>query len=208
MNEDLQNNNNQTKTTFSTGAVRDVSSNKEDYIETISYIALQRYAKYMTSKQSVYGAGNWRKGIPISSYEKSLMRHLQKYFANKYEDANLEPNEDHLAAAMFNLQGLMHEQEKEKATRTTEMVNELSEGGTTISGTDQGGIDGVLSELGGSLEKSANTKPLSNRGVRAQRLARIKELYSEGFTIIEIANQIGVSERTVYRRLQALGNKS
>jgi hypothetical protein len=198
MNEDLQNNNNQTKTTFSTGAVRDVSSNKEDYIETISYIALQRYAKYMTSKQSVYGAGNWRKGIPISSYEKSLMRHLQKYFANKYEDANLEPNEDHLAAAMFNLQGLMHEQEKEKATRTTEMVNELSEGG----------IDGVLSELGGSLEKSANTKPLSNRGVRAQRLARIKELYSEGFTIIEIANQIGVSERTVYRRLQALGNKS
>ncbi len=98
---------------FETGAKRDIEG-KEDYIETISYLTLKRYAEYMTSKAKVYGRGNWRKGIPIESYEQSLMRHLQKYFANKYDNANLESQEDHLSAAMFNLQGLIHEEEKLK----------------------------------------------------------------------------------------------
>lgn len=108
---DLENkNNNLTK--FESGAVRDTEGGKEDYVETLSYGVLKRYAEYMTSKQKLYGKGNWKKGIPIESYEKSLMRHIQKYFANKYENANLEPEVDHLAAAMFNLQGIMFEELK------------------------------------------------------------------------------------------------
>lgn len=109
---DNTNNNNLTK--FDTGAVRDTSSSKEDYIETTSWLALQAYANYMTSKATTYGSGNWRKGIPVKSYERSLMRHIQKYLANKYDNAGLEPNEDHLCAAMFNLMGLIHEREKLK----------------------------------------------------------------------------------------------
>lgn len=97
---------------FETGAIRDIETDKEDYIETVSWLALRRYAKYMKTQEGKYGRGNWKKGIPVESYEQSLMRHLQKYFANKYDDANLEPDVDHLAAAMFNLQGLMHELEK------------------------------------------------------------------------------------------------
>jgi hypothetical protein len=69
---------------------------------------------YMKGMESRYGRGNWKKGIPIEEYEKSLMRHLHKYIANKYEGASLEPEIDHLAAAMFNLMGLMHEQEKQQ----------------------------------------------------------------------------------------------
>lgn len=98
---------------FESGAQRSIG-NKEDYVETISFLALKRYAEYMTSQQERYGRGNWRKGIPIESYEQSLMRHLQKYFSNKYDGTNVEPDVDHLAAAWFNLQGLMHEEEKLK----------------------------------------------------------------------------------------------
>lgn len=99
---------------FLTGAIRDSDDNKEDYTETISWLSFKRYAEYMTGKKKKYGAGNFKKGIPIESYEQSLMRHIQKYFANKYEGANLEPNEDHLSAAWFNIQGIMYEEEKTK----------------------------------------------------------------------------------------------
>lgn len=114
-------------TEFTTGAIRDTGSGKEDYIETLSWLALRRYAKYMTDKASVYGRGNWIKGIPEESYEMSALRHLQKYIALKHyglskdeaEKAGLEPNEDHLSAIIFNIQGLMHEQEIKRIKNET-----------------------------------------------------------------------------------------
>lgn len=97
-------------TKFNTGAIRDTQSGKEDYIETISWRAMKRYAQYMTGKKAKYGAGNFKKGIPIESYEQSLVRHLQKYLANKYEGGTTEKEEDHIAAMVFNLFGIMHEE--------------------------------------------------------------------------------------------------
>lgn len=97
---------------FETGAKRDSDKDKEDYIESVSWLTLMRYAKYMKVQEVRYGRGNWKKGIPIEEYEKSLLRHIQKYIANKYDHANLEPEVDHLSAAFFNLQGLIHELEK------------------------------------------------------------------------------------------------
>lgn len=99
-------------TKFKTGAIRDSQEGKEDYIETISWTAMKRYADFMTSKKSKYGEGNFKKGIPIDSYEKSLVRHIQKYLANKYEGGNLEKEEDHLCAMLFNVFGIIHEEEK------------------------------------------------------------------------------------------------
>lgn len=104
-------------TKFSTGAIRDSQVGKEEYVETMSWTALKRYAKYMTEKKSKYGAGNFKKGIPIDSYENSLIRHLHKYITNKYENGNEEKNEDHLAAIMFNCMGIMHEEENDKKTK-------------------------------------------------------------------------------------------
>lgn len=97
-------------TTFNTGAIRDSQEGKEDYIETISWTAFRRYAQYMTGKKKKYGAGNFKKGIPVSSYEQSLVRHIQKYLANKYENQGLEESEDHLSAMVFNIFGIMHEE--------------------------------------------------------------------------------------------------
>jgi hypothetical protein len=97
---------------FTTGAVRDDDSGKEDYIETISWRAMKRYAQYMTGKKKKYGQGNFKKGIPIESYEQSLVRHLQKYLVNKYEGGTIEKEEDHIAAMVFNLFGIMHEENK------------------------------------------------------------------------------------------------
>jgi hypothetical protein len=95
---------------FSTGAIRDNDDTKEDYIETISWSAMKRYAQYMTGKKSKYGQGNFKKGIPIESYEQSLVRHIQKYMANKYEGGDFEKDEDHLSAMLFNVFGIMHEE--------------------------------------------------------------------------------------------------
>jgi ribosomal protein L22 len=95
--------------TFKSGSIRDDDDTKEDYIETISWTAFKRYAQYMTSKKKKYGAGNFKKGIPVESYEQSLVRHLQKYLANKYENGDDEKGEDHLSAMVFNIFGIMHE---------------------------------------------------------------------------------------------------
>lgn len=99
-------------TTFKSGAIRDAQGGKEMYQETISWRALKRYAKYMTEKRAKYGSGNFKKGIPIDNYEDSLMRHVQKYFENKYEAGTQEPLEDHLSAIVFNVFGIMHEENK------------------------------------------------------------------------------------------------
>lgn len=99
---------------FASGAIRDSEEGKEDYIETISWTAFRRYAQFMTGKKVRYGSGNFKKGIDKNSYERSLVRHLTKYFINKYENGNLEKDDDHLSAMLFNIFGIIHEEEQEK----------------------------------------------------------------------------------------------
>lgn len=99
---------------FESGAIRDSEENKESYTETISWTAFKRYAEYMTAKKQKYGAGNFKKGIPIASYEESLMRHISKYMINKYENGDLEKDQDHLSAIIFNVFGIMHEEQQSK----------------------------------------------------------------------------------------------
>jgi hypothetical protein len=105
--------------TFETGAVRDSETGKADYVETISWTAFGRYADYMTGKKTKYGEGNFKKGIPIDVYETSMVRHIQKYLANKYEGAQLEPAEDHLSAILFNVFGIMHEEARAHSADAT-----------------------------------------------------------------------------------------
>ena len=95
---------------FNSGAVRDLERNKENYLEGISWIALQRYARYMDEKALKYGRGNWQKGIPPESYMRSLLRHIQKFIA-EWNYGICEEKDDHLSAITFNVFGLMHELE-------------------------------------------------------------------------------------------------
>lgn len=97
-------------TKYKTGAIRDDRTGKPNYL-CVSFTARHRYVIYMTAMAEKYGEGNWRKGIPTNSYEESLLRHISQYFRNKYEGANDEPEKDHLSAAIFNLEGIMHNEE-------------------------------------------------------------------------------------------------
>jgi len=54
-----------------------------------------------------YTAWNWAKGQPSSRYRESLARHLMSHDMGDTE-------EDHLAAAVFNLMGMIHNQEVDK----------------------------------------------------------------------------------------------
>lgn len=98
------------KRKFETGAVRDNDIEKADLIESVSYLALHRFAKYMTGKSTRYGKGNWKKGIPPQAYLESMARHFQK-FVSEWEYGVSEEHDDHLSAMAFNLFGLMHELE-------------------------------------------------------------------------------------------------
>jgi len=100
-------------TKFLTGAQKETYG-KEDYIETISWRAMKRYAQYMTSKKKKYGEGNFKKGYPVQSYEQAMLRHIQKYLENKYEGGTCELDSDHLAAIAFNCFGIMHEEHENK----------------------------------------------------------------------------------------------
>ena len=108
--------------TFESGAIRDSLEGKESYVESISWLTMKRYAQYMTKAASKYGRGNWIKGIPAESYEDSLIRHIQKYLSNKYYGTEVEPEVDHLSAALFNLQGLIHNEEVTKIDKKKILV--------------------------------------------------------------------------------------
>ena len=100
-------------TKYKTGAIRDDRTGKPNYM-AVSFTARHRYVIYMTKMAEKYGEGNWRKGIPVESYEESLLRHISQYFRNKYESGNDEKDKDHLSAAIFNIEGIMHAEEMDK----------------------------------------------------------------------------------------------
>lgn len=84
-------------------AVREPSDGKGRF-DLVSPFALARLAKWYELGAIKYSDRNWEKGIPFSRYLDSAMRHLNK-FAIGMDD------EDHLAAAAWNIFAMMHHQE-------------------------------------------------------------------------------------------------
>lgn len=85
---------------FESGAVRDIQEGKGRF-DLIPPIAIKRLAKHYENGSKKYGDRNWEKGIPVSRCMDSCFRHLYNYMAGDYE-------EDHLAAAMWNIAAIMH----------------------------------------------------------------------------------------------------
>jgi hypothetical protein len=79
---------------FKTGAVRDIQEGKGRY-DLIPPIAMQRLARHYENGAKKYGEHNWEKGIPLSRYIDSLIRHAYKLLLGM-ED------EDHAAAIAWN----------------------------------------------------------------------------------------------------------
>ena len=84
---------------FATGAVRDMAEGKGDMC-SIPWEAILRLSIHYAHGAKKYNRWNFRKGIPVSSFLDSAMRHLAKYQCGC-------DDEDHLAAAAFNVLGAM-----------------------------------------------------------------------------------------------------
>ena len=91
------------RTQFETGAVRDMGKGK-GRMDLLPHRALIRVSKHYEAGADKYGVHNWEQGIPSHSFLDSALRHLAKY-ADGWHD------EDHLAAAAFNVLGLIYNEE-------------------------------------------------------------------------------------------------
>ena len=80
---------------FKSGAHRD-----DDYgklrMSLLPQEALNRVLKRYLDGAEKYGQNNWTKGMPLSVYYDSAMRHLQAWWRD-------EDDEDHAAAAVWNI---------------------------------------------------------------------------------------------------------
>lgn len=84
---------------FTSGAVRDIQEGKGDMV-SLPNAAILRLSKHYEAGAKKYGRWNYTKGIPVSSFMDSALRHIFKYL-DGWDD------EDHLAAAAFNVLGAM-----------------------------------------------------------------------------------------------------
>ena len=87
------------RTVFPTGSVRDMHEGKGD-MASIPWESILRLSKHYENGAKKYQRWNFRKGIPVSSFIDSACRHLAKYQFGM-------DDEDHLAAAAFNVLGAM-----------------------------------------------------------------------------------------------------
>lgn len=83
------------RTTFSTGAQRDMHSGK-GRMDLLPWAAIIEVSKRCEAGALKYGTHNIDKGIPTSSLMDSAMRHAAKYLDG-------QEDEDHLLAAAWNL---------------------------------------------------------------------------------------------------------
>jgi hypothetical protein len=102
---------------FKTGSVRDTNIGKGRY-DLISPIALQRLAKHFENGAVKYGDRNWEKGQPLSRYFDSAVRHLYRFLEGLRD-------EDHLAAALWNVGAMIHTEELIERNLLPKELNDL-----------------------------------------------------------------------------------
>lgn len=93
-----------TRREFATGAVRDMSEGKGS-MYAMPPAAIIRLSKHYEAGAKKYTMHNYMKGIPVSSFMDSALRHIFKYLDG-------QSDEDHLAAAAFNILGAMQMEER------------------------------------------------------------------------------------------------
>jgi acetyl-CoA acetyltransferase len=90
---------------FNTGAQRDIQQVEKGRYDLISPIALKRIAIILAKGAKKYSDRNWEKGMPMSRYIDSSLRHLTQYIEGKRD-------EDHLGQAFWNLHSALHMEEQ------------------------------------------------------------------------------------------------
>jgi hypothetical protein len=100
---------------FETGATRNVETDL-DYHGFTSPLALGMFGEYMHQNRvqkdgTIRDSDNWKKGIPLDSYIRSMTRHLHDLTLHHdgYGELAREGIEEALGGLFFNVQGYMHE---------------------------------------------------------------------------------------------------
>ncbi|MCI0440742.1 MAG: hypothetical protein L0177_16675 [Chloroflexi bacterium] len=106
--------------TFPSGATRNTEVDA-DYHGFLSPLALHAYGEYMHRHRlqadgTMRDSDNWQKGIPNDAFVRSLVRHVHdvQLIHDGYEERARHDGRDdnallsHLSAALFNVQGLLH----------------------------------------------------------------------------------------------------
>ena len=102
--------------TFQSGATRDSDHEKLDFDGFLSPEALLAFAKYMHKHRiqadgTPRAADNWKKGIPLEAYRKSMWRHFfDAWYGLHYREqpgATTVDTQDALCALLFNVQGAL-----------------------------------------------------------------------------------------------------
>lgn len=105
------------QTQFDTGSRRDNREGKGRY-DLLSPIVTRRDAVHMENGAKKYSARNWELGQPLSTYFDSAKRHI---------DAHMEGHrdEDHQAAARWNIGAAMHTEEMIRRGLLPKELNDL-----------------------------------------------------------------------------------
>ena len=103
--------------TESTGAQREDKAGKGAY-HLISPIALRRVSMVYEAGGKMRGDRNWEKGLPLSSYMNSALRHLEQY-AEGFRD------EGHVEQCMWNIMALIHTDEMIRRGLLPSELNDL-----------------------------------------------------------------------------------
>lgn len=93
-----------TRREWETGAVRDAAEGKGDMF-SLPAAAILRLSKHYELGAKKYNRLNYQKGIPVSSFMDSALRHIFKYLDG-------QADEDHLSAAAFNILGAIQMEER------------------------------------------------------------------------------------------------
>jgi hypothetical protein len=88
---------------FDTGAVRDIEDGKGDLV-SLPPEALLRISVHYEHGAKKYDRFNYMKGIPVTRFINSALRHILKYLMGCDQ-------EDHLSAAAFNILGAIQMEE-------------------------------------------------------------------------------------------------
>ena len=100
---------------YPTGAVRDTSEDKIRW-DLLPVEALKRVAIHYTNGAKKYAPNNWKKGIPTDRFIESAMRHFMQWRLG-------ERDEDHLSAVVFNILGIIYNEEINKDKNDTGALN-------------------------------------------------------------------------------------
>ena len=99
---------------FETGATRDEDENKIDPEGFLSPLAIERYCQYMHAHRIQTdgirrNSDNWTKGIPLTTYMKSMWRHFLATWKAHRGAIDHVGLEDSLCGVIFNAMGYLHE---------------------------------------------------------------------------------------------------